>query len=57
MRLMPLPIPRCVISSPIHIRSVAPAVSDSAISSAVPNVSWPSMMSLEPKLCELNSST
>ena len=26
-RLMPLPMPRWVISSPIHISSVAPAVS------------------------------
>ena len=27
MKLMPLPIPRSVISSPIHIRATAPAVS------------------------------
>ena len=26
MKLMPLPIPRSVISSPIHIRAMAPAV-------------------------------
>ena len=27
MKLMPLPMPRSVISSPIHIRAMAPAVS------------------------------
>ena len=26
MKLMPLPMPRSVISSPIHIRTIAPAV-------------------------------
>ena len=57
MRLMPLPIPRWVISSPIHIRSVAPAVRESTISIALPKVSWPSMISVPPKLCELKSST
>ena len=36
---MPLPMPRWVISSPIHMRRVAPAVSEITISITLPKLS------------------
>ena len=49
---IPLPMPRWVISSPIHISSVQPAVRQITIRKTLPKVSVPT--TLEPaRLCKL----
>ena len=41
---IPLPIPRWVISSPIHISSVVAAVSETTTMKSLPNVRLPSTL-------------
>ncbi len=41
---MPLPMPRWVISSPSHIRSTVPAVSEMTIRKTLPKVSVPTTL-------------
>ena len=54
---MPLPMPRCVISSPIHISRVAPAVSVTMISTTLRTDTWisaplPPLPPIEPEPLE-----
>ncbi len=53
---MPLPIPRWVISSPIHISTVQPAVSVITIRKTFGKVRSPITL-VPPTLCELNRKT
>ena len=41
---IPFPIPRWVMSSPNHISSVVPAVSEMTIRKTLPKVSWPTTL-------------